>query len=239
MLSIGGRRAGRIARAAKRTLDVVVSATALVLLSPVMAAVAIAIRMGDGKPVLFRQTRVGQWGRPFEVVKFRTMVQGAERLQASELIAAGPEAIADLAETIKYRSDEWITPVGHFLRRTSLDELPQFWNVLKGEMSLVGPRPAAALRGRGPHRVAARPPGGPPRHHRALADPRPQRDRVGRADAARLLIRAALDLPARPRDHRAHGRRGAEPSGSGLRTSGAHERPGRAAWKVASRQPSR
>jgi len=141
VLSIGGRRSGRIARAAKRTLDVVVSATALVLLSPVMAAVAIAIRMGDGKRVLFRQTRVGQSGRPFEVVKFRTMVQGAEKLQASELIAAGPEAIADLAETIKYRSDEWITPVGHFLRRTSLDELPQFWNVLKGEMSLVGPRP--------------------------------------------------------------------------------------------------
>ena len=118
-----------------------VSAAALVLLSPVMLAVAIAIRVQDGKPVLFRQTRVGQWGRSFEIVKFRTMVQGADETQASELIEAGPDAIADVAETLKHQSDAWITPVGHFLRRTSLDELPQLWNVLKGDMSLVGPRP--------------------------------------------------------------------------------------------------
>ncbi len=141
LLSVRGRRAGAIARIAKRTLDIVVSATALVLLSPVMLAIALAIRVQDGKPSFFRQTRIGQWGRTFEIVKFRTMVQGADEMQASELIAAGPAAISDVAETLKYRSEAWITPVGAFLRRTSLDELPQLWNVLKGDMSLVGPRP--------------------------------------------------------------------------------------------------
>jgi exopolysaccharide biosynthesis polyprenyl glycosylphosphotransferase len=141
LLTVRGRRAGSFARVAKRTLDIVVSATALVLLSPVMLAVAVAIRLQDGKPSFFRQTRIGQWGRPFEIVKFRTMVQGADEMQASELIAAGPSAISDVARTLKHGSDAWITPVGQFLRRTSLDELPQLWNVLKGDMSLVGPRP--------------------------------------------------------------------------------------------------
>jgi exopolysaccharide biosynthesis polyprenyl glycosylphosphotransferase len=141
LLTVRGRRAGPVARVAKRTLDIVVSATALVLLSPVMLAVAVAIRLQDGKPSFFRQTRIGQWGRTFEIVKFRTMVQGADEMQASELIAAGPSAISDVARTLKHGSDAWITPVGQFLRRTSLDELPQLWNVLKGDMSLVGPRP--------------------------------------------------------------------------------------------------
>ena len=69
------------------------------------------------------------------------MTQGADEEQASELIAEGPDAIAAVADAMKHQSDAWITPVGHFLRRTSLDELPQLWNVLRGDMSLVGPRP--------------------------------------------------------------------------------------------------
>ena len=141
LLTVRGRQSGAVARGAKRTLDIVVSAAGLVLFSPVMLAVAIAIRLDDGKPVFFRQTRIGRWGRPFRIVKFRTMVQGADKRQATDLIAAGPDAIADMVETIKLQSEAWITPLGHFLRRTSLDELPQLWNVLKGEMSLVGPRP--------------------------------------------------------------------------------------------------
>jgi exopolysaccharide biosynthesis polyprenyl glycosylphosphotransferase len=141
LVAVRPKNRGRIALAAKRALDIVVSAAALVIFSPVMLAVAIAIRVQDGEPVLFRQTRIGQWGRAFEIVKFRTMVQGAENAQAADLIEAGPDAIADIAETMKLESEAWITPVGHFLRRTSLDELPQLWNVLKGDMSLVGPRP--------------------------------------------------------------------------------------------------
>jgi exopolysaccharide biosynthesis polyprenyl glycosylphosphotransferase len=141
LFTVRPKRAGVVGRAAKRALDIVVSALALVVFSPVVLAVAIAIRVTDGKGVFFRQTRIGRWGRPFEIVKFRTMVQGAEKAQAADLIEAGPDAIASIAETMKLESETWITPLGHFLRRTSLDELPQLWNVLKGEMSLVGPRP--------------------------------------------------------------------------------------------------
>ena len=82
------------------------------LLAPVMLVIAVAIRVEDGKPSFFRQTRIGRWGRPFEIVKFRTMVQGADELQASELIAAGSAAISDVAETLKHGSDAWITKVG-------------------------------------------------------------------------------------------------------------------------------
>jgi exopolysaccharide biosynthesis polyprenyl glycosylphosphotransferase len=147
--SLGGlglltvRRKGHawLPNAAKRAMDIVVSATMLTLTAPIMLAVAIAIRLDDGKPVLFRQTRIGRDGRPFEILKFRTMRQGADKQQASELIAEGPDAIAAVSDAMKRQSDAWITPVGHFLRRTSLDELPQLWNVLRGDMSLVGPRP--------------------------------------------------------------------------------------------------
>ena len=122
-------------------MDIVVSATMLTLTAPIMLAVAIAIRLDDGKPVLFRQTRIGRNGRPFEILKFRTMTQGADKQQVSELIDEGADAIAAVSDAMKRQSDAWITPVGHFLRRTSLDELPQLWNVLRGDMSLVGPRP--------------------------------------------------------------------------------------------------
>lgn len=121
---------------AKRLLDVAGSCVLLVLLSPLMAAVALAIRFDSAGGVLFRQTRVGLHGRTFEVLKFRTMIDGAER------------RLAELAErneirghAFKVTNDPRITRVGRWLRRTSLDELPQLWNVFRGEMSLVGPRP--------------------------------------------------------------------------------------------------
>ena len=107
----------------KRIFDVVVSATALLLLSPVIALVAWQISRKMGSPVLFRQTRPGLWGKPFQMVKFRTMKDAVDS-QGNPL----PDA-------------ERLTPFGQFLRSSSLDELPELWNVLKGDMSLVGPRP--------------------------------------------------------------------------------------------------
>ena len=109
----------------KRAMDLALSLLALVLLSPVLAAVALAVALEGGRPVLFRQVRVGRGGREFDLYKFRSMVRGAERLGAWQTAAADPR----------------ITRVGRFIRRTSLDELPQLVNVLRGDMSLVGPRP--------------------------------------------------------------------------------------------------
>jgi exopolysaccharide biosynthesis polyprenyl glycosylphosphotransferase len=120
---------------AKRTIDVVVAAAGLVVLSPVLLATALAVRLREGPPVLFRQVRVGLHGRRFEVLKFRTMSIDAEAKYAELVDRSDPRAF-------KLTDDPRITPTGRFLRRTSLDELPQLWNVLRGEMSLVGPRPA-------------------------------------------------------------------------------------------------
>jgi len=110
----------------KRVSDAVAAAVSLVVLLPLMLLVALAVRLESPGPILFRQVRVGRRGRPFTVVKFRTMVINAE---------------PDGAPVLSSRHDPRVTRVGRFLRRTALDELPQFWNVLKGEMSLVGPRP--------------------------------------------------------------------------------------------------
>jgi exopolysaccharide biosynthesis polyprenyl glycosylphosphotransferase len=125
-----------LALAAKRAFDVVVSAVALVLLAPVFAAVALAIRLDSRGPVFFRQNRVGMNGREFFLYKFRSMAVDAEqRLAALRALneASGP--------VFKIKADPRITRVGRFIRKASIDELPQFWNVLKGEMSIVGPRP--------------------------------------------------------------------------------------------------
>jgi exopolysaccharide biosynthesis polyprenyl glycosylphosphotransferase len=124
-----------VALIVKRTLDAVVSVAAVVVLSPVFLAVALWIRLREGSPVLFRQVRVGLHGRQFEVLKFRTMVADAEARYDDLVGQSDPRAF-------KLNQDPRITRTGRFLRRTSLDELPQLWNVLKGEMSLVGPRPA-------------------------------------------------------------------------------------------------
>lgn len=121
---------------AKRGLDILVSALVLIVGMPLMAAIAIAVRAGDGGPVLFRQTRVGLHGRPFTMTKFRTMIPGAEA-RLAELIEVNEVD----GHAFKLQDDPRVTRVGAFLRRTSLDELPQFWNVLRGQMSVVGPRP--------------------------------------------------------------------------------------------------
>jgi len=123
-------------RLVKRALDVIVGGVATVLALPVMAVVAVAIVLDSRGPVLFSQERVGENGRLFRMLKFRTMVPDADDM-AAELI----QHTEDGRVTYKRKDDPRVTRVGRFLRRTSLDELPQLFNVLKGDMSLIGPRP--------------------------------------------------------------------------------------------------
>jgi exopolysaccharide biosynthesis polyprenyl glycosylphosphotransferase len=120
-----GFRVSRATRTAKRALDLLVSSGMLVLLAPVMAAVAAAIALADGRPILYSQERTGRAGRPYRIWKFRTMRRDAEKLGAAWATDDDPRILA----------------IGRFLRRARLDELPQLWNVLCGHMSLVGPRP--------------------------------------------------------------------------------------------------
>jgi exopolysaccharide biosynthesis polyprenyl glycosylphosphotransferase len=121
----------------KRAIDVIFSAAALVLAAPLMALVVLMIKMDSPGPVLFRQERVGKMGRLFTVYKFRSMVENAEE-QRQALVALN-EADGPL---FKIKHDPRTTRLGRWLRRLSLDELPQFYNILRGEMSLIGPRPA-------------------------------------------------------------------------------------------------
>lgn len=122
----------------KRIIDIVLSAVALVVSSPIMLGVAIAIKLDDGGPVLFKQTRVGIHGKPFTMYKFRSMVTNAEEIKAKLAAESGQTD----RFIFKLKDDPRITKVGKFIRKTSLDEFPQFFNVFKGDMSLVGPRPA-------------------------------------------------------------------------------------------------
>jgi exopolysaccharide biosynthesis polyprenyl glycosylphosphotransferase len=124
----------------KRAFDAIVSATALVILAPVLIACALAIKLDTPGPVFFRQRRVGKDERRFEVLKFRSMYVDAERRKA-EVAALNLHGGGNDRGMFKIRQDPRITRVGRFMRRTSLDELPQLVNVLRGEMSLVGPRP--------------------------------------------------------------------------------------------------
>ena len=125
-----------VALVMKRFLDIVVAGAALILLSPLLLWLAIFIYVRDGAPVLFRQTRVGEQGRPFNVVKFRTMVPDAEE-RLAELQARNEIH----GHAFKVTHDPRVTRTGRILRALSIDEVPQLWNVLRGEMSLVGPRP--------------------------------------------------------------------------------------------------
>jgi exopolysaccharide biosynthesis polyprenyl glycosylphosphotransferase len=127
-------------RVAKRIMDVLGAVLGLILLSPVLAACAIAIKLEDGGPVFFRQARVGKRQRGFTIVKLRTMVVDAEA-RKDEVAHLNAHNERGDGRMFKIPDDPRITRVGGFLRRTSLDEFPQLWNVLRGEMSLVGPRP--------------------------------------------------------------------------------------------------
>jgi exopolysaccharide production protein ExoY len=129
-----------VADAIAQRLNQLLALLILVLIAPLMGAVAFLIWRRDGAPVLFAHYRVGHDGKLFRCMKFRTMYRDAERM-LSELLEKDPNARAEWQREQKLLRDPRITPIGHFLRRTSLDELPQLFNVLRGEMSLVGPRP--------------------------------------------------------------------------------------------------
>jgi lipopolysaccharide/colanic/teichoic acid biosynthesis glycosyltransferase len=131
IITVGG------AKVLKRTVDFVAAAAALVVLSPLFLAVAILIKITDRGPVLFWQSRVGRWGREFPFPKFRSMVPRAEQMK-DELLAQSHHADS---VTFKMKKDPRVTWIGRIIRKLSIDELPQLWCVLKGEMSLVGPRP--------------------------------------------------------------------------------------------------
>ncbi|HYD69836.1 exopolysaccharide biosynthesis polyprenyl glycosylphosphotransferase [Azospirillum sp.] len=125
----------------KRTLDLTVGGVALLLSIPVIAACALLVTMMAPGPIFYTQVRLGRGGRPFRLWKLRTMVPGADTM-LNAVIDGSDEARADWNQSMKIRNDPRIIPVlGHAMRRFSIDELPQFWNVLRGDMSLVGPRP--------------------------------------------------------------------------------------------------
>lgn len=125
-----------IGLAVKRSLDIVLSLLGLIVLMPVLLVVALTIMITDGRPIFFVQKRVGLHGRPFNLVKFRTMVNGAEEQKAALM-----EQNERIGPAFKMAMDPRVTRLGAFLRATSIDELPQLWNILRGRMSLVGPRP--------------------------------------------------------------------------------------------------
>jgi exopolysaccharide biosynthesis polyprenyl glycosylphosphotransferase len=125
------------AKVLKRTIDILASGLLLMALFPLFLAVAVAIKLTDGGPVLFWQSRVGKWGREFPFPKFRSMVVDAEKIKTSLLDQSHHED----SITFKMEKDPRVTWIGRIIRKVSIDELPQLWNVLKGDMSLVGPRP--------------------------------------------------------------------------------------------------
>lgn len=133
------RRYDRSARV-RRILDVVMAGGALMALLPVMAVIAAGVKFTSRGGAVFRQTRIGRSGESFECLKFRTMVADADR-RLADLLTADADARAAFEQDFKLATDPRITRIGRFLRRTSLDEIPQLINVLRGEMSIVGPRP--------------------------------------------------------------------------------------------------
>jgi len=144
----GGDSKKYLPQAIKRVIDILGSGVLLLFLSPLLAAIALAIKLTSKGPVLFRQERLGQFGTSFKCLKFRTMNENndpkihkeyIQRLIASQLGSENTEAGKPVV--YKLTNDPRVTTIGRFLRKTSLDEFPQFWNVLRGEMSLVGPRP--------------------------------------------------------------------------------------------------
>lgn len=139
ILTMRNNLARRLPQLIKRCFDVVVSSLVLTLASPLFLFIAFRVSQSGG-PIFFGHTRIGQHNKSFSCYKFRTMAPNADQLLA-ELLSRDPEARAEWERDFKLKNDPRITPIGRFLRKTSLDEIPQLWNVLKGDMSLVGPRP--------------------------------------------------------------------------------------------------
>ena len=190
----------------KRSLDIVGATVGFLIAGPVLLLLAIAIKLDSPGPVLFRQRRIGRGGEPFTLLKFRSMVVDAEA-RTEEL-----RSLSDDPDWLKLDRDPRITRVGRLLRATSLDELPQLWNVLIGEMSLVGPRPLIdseddLIAGWSRSRLDLS-----PGRHRPVAGARAHRHPVPRHGQPRLHLCDQLVAVARREADRAHGARRAEPA---------------------------
>ncbi len=140
----GSGQSEPVGHAAKRALDVLAASAGLLVSAPLLAAAAIATRASDPGPVFYAHERVGKGGRRFRCLKLRTMMVGGDAVLVAHL-AANPKAAAEWAETQKLRDDPRVTRWGAVLRKTSIDELPQLINVLRGDMSIVGPRPVTEM----------------------------------------------------------------------------------------------
>ncbi len=127
-------------RAIKRIFDMSFSLAILTLLSPVFLLIALAIKLSSKGPIVYGHKRIGRGGKIFNCYKFRTMYPDAD-VRLKEILKTSPELQAEWERSYKLKNDPRVTPIGSFLRKTSLDEFPQFWNVLKGDLSVVGPRP--------------------------------------------------------------------------------------------------
>ena len=186
----------------KSAFDRCMASLALLVLSPVLLALAVVIKLDSRGTVFFRQTRSGLDGKPFWLYKFRSMVPTAE-----DLLIDLTDQNEGSGTLFKIRRDPRVTRVGRVLRRLSVDELPQLWNVVKGDMSLVGAPPAASQRGRALRRRYPPPAAREARPHRPLAGQRALRPHLGRVRSSRPLLRRELVLRARPHDPGAYGGR--------------------------------
>lgn len=139
LLRINNNLAKRSSRILKRVMDILGAISIMFILSPLLLTLYLLIKR-DGGDAIYSHSRIGRNGKPFECLKFRSMVVNSKEI-LENLLATNPEARFEWEKDFKLKNDPRITRVGHFIRKTSLDELPQLWNVLKGEMSLVGPRP--------------------------------------------------------------------------------------------------
>ena len=137
------RRSSQVDALAVRLLDMLIASAVLIFLAPLLLLVAALVFIVDPGPIFFAHRRLGRDGRTFPCLKFRSMVVDSEQ-RLKELLATSEDARAEWARDFKLRRDPRITPIGNFLRKTSIDELPQLLNVLRGEMSIVGPRPIVA-----------------------------------------------------------------------------------------------
>lgn len=131
---------GALGMLPKRMLDILIAVTLIVILAPLMVLITLAIKRSDGGNAIFTQRRIGRDAIEFDCLKFRTMVLNAPE-KLAHILATDPAAAQEWERYQKLKNDPRITKFGKFLRKTSLDELPQLWNILKGEMSVVGPRP--------------------------------------------------------------------------------------------------
>ena len=140
IIRVQNNLAKKVNRIIKRIFDIVVTVCGGILILPFIAVIALLIRLDSPGPVVFAHRRVGQGGKEFSCYKFRSMVSNAQE-ELNAYLKDNPEAREEWERDFKLKDDPRITKIGRFLRKTSLDELPQLWNVLVGDMSLVGPRP--------------------------------------------------------------------------------------------------